>query len=253
MSKKSGGGGGGGVGGANGGGSSNAGSGKGGGGGGSGGGGSKPGKPGKRKSSQTDQRYLYVVCALALAAAAVGYQHYAGASSPLKPPLPESAATARSKPRERRSGSDASPSRTAEKAAARAEAAPERLSPRDPGCVDEAENCPHWASSGECENNPQFMQACCQPCHACAASCHACAASWGPSLSPTLLRGVLATPCMSCVMHAQRTSLLLSCRRAARRPATSATAASPRCYTYTCACTCACVHVGVYHKHQGLR
>ena len=38
----------------------------------------------------------------------------------------------------------------------------------DPACKDIDSNCPSWAASGECENNPSFMMSQCE------SSCHAC-------------------------------------------------------------------------------
>ena len=140
--------------------SNGAGPGKGGGGGGGGGSGFKPGKPGKRRSSGMDPRYLYAACALAIGAAAIGFQQFAATSSPQEPPKVQEAPRS-----QKRAGTVPSETPPRRKAPVEAKAAAQQV---DPTCVDEHENCAYWAKSGECDNNAAFMKASCK------ASCGVC-------------------------------------------------------------------------------
>jgi hypothetical protein len=129
-----------------------------------GGGGSsvKPGKPGKRKSSGMDPRYLYAACALAIAAAAIGFQQFAAVyqEATQEPPKVQDAPGS-----QKRAGTVPSETPPRRKAAVEAGAAAQKI---DPTCVDEHENCAYWAKSGECDNNEGFMKVSCK------ASCGVC-------------------------------------------------------------------------------
>jgi len=231
--------------------SNGAGPGKGGGGGG-GGGGFKPGKPGKRRSSGMDARYLYAACALAIGAAAIGFQQFAATSSPQEPPKVQEAP--RSQKRAGTVPAETTPPRR--KAPVEAKAAARRV---DPTCVDDHENCAYWAKSGECDNNAAFMKASCK------ASCGVCnggkpppkkrgacqdtndnCATWAAIGECQSNPGFMLTNCpVTCKMCQSETCKddLPDCAERCRGPATSNFSDSFYCYsspelTRKCAWTC---------------
>jgi len=235
--------------------------------GGGGGSGFKPGKPGKRRSSGMDPRYLYAACALAIGAAAIGFQQFAATSSPQEPPKVQEAP--RSQKRAGTVPAETTPPRR--KAPVEAKAAAQKV---DPTCVDEHENCAYWAKSGECDNNAAFMKASCK------ASCGVCkggkpppkkrgacedtndnCATWAAIGECQSNPGFMLSKCpVTCKMCQSETCKddLPDCAERCRGPATSNFSDSFYCYsspelTRKCAWTCGACKEHRFSKPQCTR